>query len=121
MPRQTARTVCAERVAAVEFGTHLVEAADDDARRLGGKVRRVVGAREADDGDAGNALECFSNRLVGDGADILRRDRIDDGVGVAFAVLRRFLGRSAERRVATECRSTCHPRWARENYTKTQQ
>src|SRR3546814_6058838 len=57
LPRQTARTVRAERVAAVEFGTHLVEAADDDARRLGGKVRRVVGAREADDGDAGNALE----------------------------------------------------------------
>src|SRR3546814_6145789 len=49
LPRQTARTVRAERVAAVEFGTHLVEAADDDARRLGGKVRRVVGDREAEE------------------------------------------------------------------------
>src|SRR3546814_3688811 len=62
----------------------------DDARRFGGKVRRVVGARKADDGDAGNPLECFSNRLVGEGADILGGDRIDDGVGVALAVLRRF-------------------------------
>src|SRR3546814_16694014 len=44
-------------VAAVEFGADEVEAADDDARSLDREMIRVVGAGEAVDRDAGNALQ----------------------------------------------------------------
>ncbi len=63
-PRQTAAGIGAEAVAAVELVTDLLETADDNARRLGGEVRRVAGGGEAVDRDAGDALQRFSDRLI---------------------------------------------------------
>src|SRR3546814_172080 len=60
-------------VAAVEFRAHEVEAADDDARALDREMVGVVGAREAVDRDARNALQRFGDRTVGQRADVLDR------------------------------------------------
>ena len=88
-PAQPATAVRAERVTAVEFGADLGKAADDDARRLGREVRRVAGGSEAVDGNAGDALQRFGDRLVRECAYVGRSDRVDDGVGVPLDLLRR--------------------------------
>ena len=59
----------------------------DDARSFDREVVGVAGAGEPIDRDAGDALQRFGDGAVGKCADVLRRDRIDDRVGVALDVL----------------------------------
>ena len=80
--RQATRAVRVEAVTAVEFAAHLRQAANHDARRLGGEVRGVAGRGETRDGDAAHALQGFGDRLVGERADVGGGDRVDDGVGL---------------------------------------
>src|SRR5207237_1436672 len=88
-PAQPSAAVRAEGVTAVEFRADLRKAADDDPRWLGGEVCRITRRGEAVDGDAGNTLERFGNRLVGECADVGCSDRVDHCVGVALDLLRR--------------------------------
>ncbi len=74
--------------APVEFGADEIEAAHDHARAFDREVVRIVRAGETIDGHPGNALQRFGYRPIGKGADVLRGDRVDDRIGVAFDVLR---------------------------------
>ena len=47
----------------------------------------IVRTGEAVDRDAGNALQRLGHRTIGQGADIFRGDRVDNGVGVALDIL----------------------------------
>ncbi len=113
-PRQAARRVGVERIAAVEFRADLLQAANQDARRLGGEVGGVRGASETGDRDAGDALQRLGHRLVGEGSDVVSRDRIHDGVGATLQLLRRLQRLSladnnhfGARRRRVACRRRC--------------
>ena len=74
----------AERIAAVEFGADEGEAADVDARTLDREVIRILARNEVVDRHAGDALERFGDAAIGQLADVVGADRIDDLVGVAL-------------------------------------
>jgi len=69
-------------VAAIEFSAHLGQAANENVRRFARWVRAVVVRLQAIDGDARQALERVGHRLVGERADVGRRDRIDERHGI---------------------------------------
>ncbi len=84
-----------EDVAAVQFRTDEGQAAHEHAAALGGETRRiaiVVGALQR---DARDALQRLGDRTVGQGADVLRGDRIHHLLGIALA-LGRVLDRTAD-------------------------
>ena len=85
-----------ENVPAVQFGPHERQTANDDAGAFNGETVGVVALFETADVDAGNALQGFGYRPVGQRADVFRRDDIDKGVGIALDVLGVF-----ERRAVT--------------------
>src|SRR3546814_17305872 len=93
--------VCSSDLHQIELGT---EAANRDQRTF--TVRTV-------DRHAGDALQRLGEVGVGELADILGGDRVDDALRVALDVGRRGkAGRSEERRVGKECVRTCKSRWA---------
>ena len=79
---------CREGVAPVELGPDEGEAANGYTGTFGGEVVGIAAAGEAVDRDAGDALQRLGHRTVGEGADVLRGDHVDDGVGVALDLLR---------------------------------
>src|SRR3546814_14505216 len=62
-----------EGITAVEFGADEAQPADDDAGALNREVIGIVAAREAIDRDAGDALQRFGDRAIGQGADKIGR------------------------------------------------
>ena len=92
--RQFAATVGREDVAAVKLGADERQAADDHARSLNRETVGIVALFETGDVDARNALQRFGDRTVGQRANVLGRDDVDERVGVALDLLRaleRFL------------------------------
>jgi hypothetical protein len=77
-----------ERVAAVDFRTHVSQAAHRHAGALDRLAVRVA-RHVAVDGDAGDTLQHLGDRTVRQLADVFGDDRIDDLVGI----LLEFLGR----------------------------
>jgi len=75
---QAAAVIGGEDVTAIELGAHLGQATDGD-----GAAFAVV----ARDLDAGDALQRFGDVVVGQFADVLSHDRIDDLLGILFDLL----------------------------------
>jgi hypothetical protein len=67
-------------VASIELGAHEGQAADDHARSFSRKVIRVAGAGEAVDRDARHTLQRLGHRTVGEGADILRSNDVNNRI-----------------------------------------
>ena len=82
------RRVSGEAVASVKLGAHLRQAADQHACRFARRMRGIVGGLKPADRDAGHTLQRLRGGLVREGADVGRGDRVDEGVGVLFDVLR---------------------------------
>ncbi len=76
-----------KNVAAVQFGTHERQAANDHSGAFDRKSVGIGCLFEPPDIDAWHALQRLGHRTIGQCPDILCSDRIDKGVGVAFDVL----------------------------------
>jgi hypothetical protein len=85
---QGAAVVGREGVAAVQFRTHEVQAADHDAAAFAREVVRIDAGGEAVDRHARNALQRLGHRAVRQGADILGGDRVADDLGALLELLR---------------------------------
>ncbi len=87
---QRTAAVGGERIAAIEFGAHVAQAADRYARALDREVLRVALGHGAVDGHAHDALQHFRHRAVRQLADIVGDDGINDFIGILFDLLRRL-------------------------------
>ena len=92
---QRAAAVGREDVAAVELRADIGKAANDDAGAFDRETRGVRGLFETADVHAGNTLQRFGDRTVGQRADIFGGDHVDHGIGAALDRLR-GLQRGAE-------------------------
>src|SRR5581483_710589 len=76
-----------EGVTPVEFRSDEGQAPDGDPGAFHREVVRIAGSLEAVDRDAGNALQRLGDRTIGESADVLRRDRVDDCIRIALDLL----------------------------------
>src|SRR5690606_38442826 len=85
---QPTAAVRAEHVAPIELAAHEGQAADHHAGAFRREVVGIVARREAGDRDAGDALERLGDAAVGQRADVLGGDRVDDLVRLLLDLLR---------------------------------
>ena len=86
---ERAAAVGGERIAAVHLGADIGQAADADAGAFDREVLRVALGHGAVHGDADDALQHLGDRAVGQLADVVGDDGIDDLVGVLLDLLGR--------------------------------
>ena len=79
-----------EDITAVQFRTDIGQAANDHARAFYREAVRVGSFLEPADVNAGNALQCFCYRAVGQRANVFCSDDINDRVGTLLDVLGGF-------------------------------
>ena len=87
---ERAAAIGGKDVATIQLGPHEGQPADDHARPLDREPVRIVRLLETADVHAGHALQRFGHRTIGQRADILCGDHVDECIGVTLQILRAF-------------------------------